>query len=50
MFVGEVIQLIFPSINLVMFAWVVQDKKRYLPTRVQIIYLVSKFYKDWCII
>ncbi|KAI1702337.1 hypothetical protein DdX_15519 [Ditylenchus destructor] len=41
LFVAEVIELIFPMLNIVMFAWIIQDrKKRKLPTRVQIIYLL----------
>ncbi|KAI6243093.1 hypothetical protein M3Y99_00158800 [Aphelenchoides fujianensis] len=39
--VAEVIELVFPMINLFMFAWIIQDKARHhLPTRVQIIYLL----------
>ncbi|KAI6171679.1 hypothetical protein M3Y98_00889000 [Aphelenchoides besseyi] len=42
MFVAEVIELIFPMINLFMFAWIIQDKTRHhLPTKVQIIYLLA---------
>ncbi|KAI6238510.1 hypothetical protein M3Y99_00674600 [Aphelenchoides fujianensis] len=38
---AEVIELVFPMINLFMFAWIIQDKARHhLPTRVQIIYLL----------
>uniref|UniRef100_A0A915CLS1 glucuronosyltransferase n=1 Tax=Ditylenchus dipsaci TaxID=166011 RepID=A0A915CLS1_9BILA len=40
LFVAEIIELIFPMINVMMFAWIIKDKKRRLPTRVQIIYLL----------
>uniref|UniRef100_A0A914H019 Uncharacterized protein n=1 Tax=Globodera rostochiensis TaxID=31243 RepID=A0A914H019_GLORO len=40
LFIAEVIELIFPVINLFMFAWIVKDKRRRLPARVQIIYLL----------
>lgn len=42
LFIAEVIELIFPAINLLMFAWIIKDKKRRLPTRIQMIYLVGK--------
>ncbi|KAI6174673.1 hypothetical protein M3Y97_01016700 [Aphelenchoides bicaudatus] len=39
---GTTLQLIFPAINIFMFAWIVQDKKRHhLPTRIQMIYLLA---------
>ncbi|KAL3100478.1 hypothetical protein niasHT_021925 [Heterodera trifolii] len=40
LFIAEVIELIFPVINLFMFAWIVKDKRRRFPSRVQIIYLL----------
>jgi hypothetical protein len=41
LFIAEVIELIFPAINLFMFAWIVKDKGRRLPSKVQMIYLVN---------
>lgn len=43
LFVAEVIELVFPTINVCMFGWIVQDEKRRLPTRIQIIYLVGAY-------
>uniref|UniRef100_A0A1I8BWX3 Anoctamin n=1 Tax=Meloidogyne hapla TaxID=6305 RepID=A0A1I8BWX3_MELHA len=40
LFIAEVIELIFPAINLCMFAWIIKDKNRRLPTRIQYIYLL----------
>lgn len=42
LFVAEVIELVFPVINLFMFAWIIQDKRRHrLGARLQAVYLVS---------
>nr|CAD2187010.1 unnamed protein product [Meloidogyne enterolobii] len=40
LFIAEVIELIFPAINLCMFAWIIKDKNRRFPTRIQYIYLL----------
>lgn len=41
LFIAEVIELIFPAINLVMFAWIVKDKRKRFSAKIQAIYLVS---------
>ncbi|KAF7633324.1 hypothetical protein Mgra_00007304 [Meloidogyne graminicola] len=40
LFVAEVIELVFPTINLCMFAWIIKDKRRRFPIRIQYIYLL----------
>ncbi|CAD5209977.1 unnamed protein product [Bursaphelenchus okinawaensis] len=42
LFVAEVIELVFPFINIIMFAWIIQDKKRHkLKSQLQVIYLLA---------